>query len=59
MLLREFSELQDQLWGGEFWKHRYFARTVGDEITAEVIRKYIQYHQEREGIPEQLELFWS
>jgi REP element-mobilizing transposase RayT len=28
-----------RLWGGEFWEDGYFARTVGDKVTAEVIRK--------------------
>jgi len=31
-----------QLWGGEFWEDGYFVRTVGDKVTAEVIRKYIK-----------------
>jgi len=57
VLFREFPELQDQLWGGEFWEDGYFVRTVGAEVTADIIRKYIRYHQEREQSPEQLELF--
>jgi len=32
-------------------------RTVGDKVTAEVIRKYIEYHREEERTPRQLELF--
>lgn len=56
VLFREFPELQGQLWGGEFWEDGYFVRTVGDEVTAEVIRRYIQYHRERERAPKQLEL---
>ncbi|MHC1595048.1 MAG: transposase, partial [Methanotrichaceae archaeon] len=54
---QEFPELKNRLWGGEFWENGYFVRTVGDEVTAEVIRKYIRYHQERERAPQQLELF--
>jgi len=57
VLFREFPELQDQLWGGEFWEDGYFVRTVGDEVTADIIRKYIRYHQKREQSPEQLEVF--
>ena len=34
----------------------YFARTVGDKVTAEVIRKYIMHHREQKTTPEQLEL---
>lgn len=57
VLFREFPSVKQQLWGGEFWEDGYFARTVGDQITADVIRRYIQYHQHREHLPEQLELF--
>jgi putative transposase len=44
VLFQEFSELKSRLWGGEFWENGYFVRTVGDEVTVEVIRKYILYH---------------
>ncbi len=56
-LLREFPELHQQMWKREFWEDGYFARTVGDQVTAEVIKQYIHYHQyeEREGA--QLDLF--
>ena len=50
-------EVEDQLWGGEFWEDGYFVRTVGDKITANVIRKYITYHEERGRSAKQLELF--
>jgi putative transposase len=53
----EFPELRRQLWGGEFWEDGYFARTVGDQVTAEVIKKYIQYHRHEEHQVSQLELF--
>jgi putative transposase len=51
------AEVKKELWGGEFWEDGYFARTVGDKVTADVIRKYIQYHREQERSPTQLELF--
>ncbi len=57
VLFREFPELKRQLWGGHFWETGYFVRTVGDKATADVIRKYIHYHQEHEKTPEQPELF--
>ena len=43
-LFREFPGLKKRLWGGELWEDGYFARTVGDRITSEVIRKYIVIH---------------
>ncbi len=56
-LFKEFPELRRQLWGGEFWEDGYFARTVGDQVTAEVIKKYIRYHRHEEHQGSQLKLF--
>ena len=49
-------EVKRELWGGEFWEDGYFVRTVGDKVTAEVIKKYIQYHRHEEKSPNQLDL---
>jgi putative transposase len=57
VVFREFPEVKQQLWKGEFWGDGYFARTVGDKVTAEVIRNYIKYHQHDEHSPKQLKLF--
>src|SRR5438067_2669730 len=54
-VFREFPQVKRQLWGGEFWEDGYFARTVGDKVTAEMIRKYIQ--RQREAQDAQLDLF--
>ncbi len=43
----EFPQVRKQLWGGEFWSDGYFARTVGDGVTADVIRRYIARHRSR------------
>jgi putative transposase len=55
-LFREFPGLKKRLWGGELWEDGYFARTVGDRMTSEVIRKYIASHRELEHGPAQLAL---
>ena len=44
IVFEEFPEVKKQLWGGEFWSDGYFVRSVGDEVTSEVIRRYIKYH---------------
>ena len=44
-VFRRFPQLRSQLWAGELWSDGYFVRTVGDEVSAEIIRKYITYHQ--------------
>ena len=54
-VFREFPWVKRQLWGGELWEDGYFARTVGDKVTAEVIRQYIRRHHE-ESDP-QLDLY--
>ena len=54
-VFREFAWVKRQLWGGELWEDGCFARTVGDKVTAEVIRQYIRRHHE-EPDP-QLDLF--
>ena len=42
-VFKEFPKLREQLWAGEFWSDGYFVRSVGDKVTAEIIRKYIEY----------------
>ena len=54
---REFPGIKRQLWGGEFWEDGYFVRTVGDKVTAEIIKKYIRFHEQKKKQAEQLELF--
>jgi len=54
-VFEEFPQLRKQLWARELWEDGYFARTVGDKVTAEVIRRYIRQHQGPTG--RQLKLF--
>ena len=56
-IFREHPEVEQELWGGEFWEDGYFARTVGDKVTEDIIRKYISYHQHEEKTSKQLKLF--
>ena len=55
-LFCEFPRIKRRLWAGELWEDGYFARTVGDRMTREVIEKYIQHHSEIEQGPAQLGL---
>ena len=55
-LFREFPSLKKRLWAGEMWEDGYFARTVGDRMTREVIEKYIERHREVTQGPVQLKL---
>jgi len=50
MLFKEFPAIKRELWGGELWNDGYFVRSVGDKVTAEVIRRYIKHqHQDQLG----------
>ena len=54
-IFRRYPQVKRTLWGGEFWEDGYFARTVGDKVTAEVIKKYVHYHRHQENSLKQLE----
>jgi len=56
ILFREFPGLKKRLWTGEMWEDGYFARTVGDRMTRDVIERYIASHRELEQGPAQLDL---
>jgi len=46
---KEFANLRKQLWAGELWRDGYFVRSVGDKVTADIIRKYIEYQTQEEN----------
>ena len=52
----KFPDLRKQLWAGELWNDGYFVRSVGDKVTADIIRKYIEY-QTHEDDSIQLSMF--
>ena len=55
-IFKMYPEVKRELWGGEFWEDGYFARTVGDQMTRDVIEKYIKHHQDLKQGPAQLDL---
>ena len=44
----KFPELKETLWGGHLWADGYYAATVGDKVTAEVVRRYIREQTKHE-----------
>ena len=46
-MFARFPELTKELWAGELWADGYFVSTVGDDITKDVIRKYIKYQRQQ------------
>ena len=57
VIFEEQPEVKRELWGGHFWQVGYFVRTSGDQVTTEMIRNYIEYHNKEEKTLKQLELF--
>ena len=48
-VFKKFPDLRKQLWAGELWNDGYFVRSVGDKVTADIIRKYIEYQTHEDG----------
>ena len=48
-VFKKFPKLRKQLWAGELWNDGYFVRSVGDKVTADVIRKYIEYQSHEDS----------
>jgi putative transposase len=55
-VFKAFPKLREQLYKKELWNDGYFVRSVGDEVTSDIIRKYIEY-QKHEDNSDQLRLF--
>lgn len=57
MVFKRFAYLRRKLWGGELWSDSYFARTVGEGVTAAMVRRYILEHADKGLSPAQGDLF--
>ena len=57
IMFKRFGYLKKKLWAGELWGDGYFVRTVGDEVTAALVRRYIENHADKGLEPAQGELF--
>ena len=55
-LFKKYPRVRREMWSGKIWGEGYFVRSVGDKVTADIIRKYIEY-QKQEDKPEQLRMF--
>ena len=56
---KRFPEFLQQLrlYKASLWERGFFVRTVGDKVTAEIIKNYIKHHHTDEVNPNQLKLF--
>ena len=55
-VFKKYPKLREQLWAGELWNDGYFVRSVGDNVIADIIRKYIEYQAHEEN-SSQLKMF--
>ena len=55
-VFKKFPKLRQKLWSHELWEDGYFVRSVGDKVTSDIIRKYIEY-QRYENDSNQLRMF--
>ena len=58
-IFKKFPELKRKLWTKELWSPSYFVRTIGDRVTADVVRQYIESHEDEAALGIQAELFPS
>jgi len=40
-IFKRYPEIKKQLWGGHFWSEGGYVGTVGDDVTSEIVREYI------------------
>jgi len=38
------------MWGAKLWEQGFFARSVGDETTSEMIKRYIEKQGQHRGV---------
>ncbi len=50
-LFKNYPEIKEELWGGEFWSDGGYIATVGEGVTEEIIKHYI----EKQGTEEEKE----
>ena len=54
-LFKKFPKMKKLMWSGKIWNEGYFVRSIGGKVTADVIKKYIQY-QKKEENPKQTKM---
>ena len=45
---KKYPGIKKQLWGGEFWSDGGYIGTVGDGITADIIKTYVEKQGSKE-----------
>ena len=47
MMFKRFAYFKRKIWSGKLWGPSYFVRTVGEGVTAEMVRRYIEEHADK------------
>jgi putative transposase len=47
MMFKRFTYLEQKLWAKRMWGASYFVRSVGEGVTAEMVKRYITMHEEK------------
>ena len=45
MMFKRFGYLKAKLWARRLWGSSYFVRSVGEGVTAEMVKQYIKEHE--------------
>ena len=56
-MFQRFPYLKQKLWAGHLWEASYFARTVGEGVTGDMVKRYIEHHSDKAQNPVQADLF--
>ena len=52
-IFKKYPDIKKQLWGGHFWTEGGYIGTVGDGVTADIIKRYV----EKQGTEEEKEAY--
>jgi len=56
-MFERYPYLKRLLWSGHLWEASYFVRAVGEDVTADMVKRYIEHHSEQAQNAVQAELF--
>jgi putative transposase len=48
-MFTKFPYLKQTFWSAQMWSPSYFVRSVGEGVTAEMVERYIETHEEKAG----------
>ena len=57
MMFKRFPYFKKKIWSGKLWGASYFVRTVGEGVTAAMVKRYIDKHAQKGLEPAQGVLF--